>query len=105
MAVHASSRTASRACRPLAVALALVLLVSSGCDAGLSGTWATADGQGRLEFRDDGTVYLSSYGGTFACRYELDGDHVIVIGPHGSTVLMRQGEQLEAGLGTVFVRQ
>ena len=106
MAVHASSRAALRAGRPLARALVATLLLSaSGCDGGLSGTWASADGQGRLEFRDDGTVYLSSYGGTFACRYELDGDHVIVTGPHGTQVLTRRGDQLEAGLGAVFVRQ
>ncbi|HEX5009971.1 MAG TPA: hypothetical protein VFY71_06180 [Planctomycetota bacterium] len=86
--------------------LAAVLALHAGaCGSGLSGTWATSDGQGRLEFDVDGTVYLTSYGGTFACRYQLDGDHVIITGPNGSQVFTRQGNQLEAGLGMVFVRR
>ena len=106
MAGHVPSHAALRLTRLLVQALVVALVLSAGaCGSGLSGTWASADGQGRLEFRDNGTVYVSSYGGTFACQYEMDGDHVVVTGPHGSQVFTRRGDQLEAGLGAVFVRQ
>ena len=106
MAGHASSRAATQLTSLLVLVLVVAFSLSaSACDSGLSGTWASADGQGRLEFRDNGTVYVSSYGGTFACQYEMDGDHVIVTGPHGSQVFTRRGDQLEVGLGAVFVRQ
>ena len=106
MAGRVPSRAAIRVTSLLVLALVVAFSLSAvACDSGLSGTWASADGQGRLEFRDNGTVYLSSYGGTFACQYEMDGNHVIVTGPHGSQVFTRRGDQLEAGLGAVFVRQ
>ena len=52
-----------------------------------------------------GTVYVTTFGGTIACTYEVDDKHVIVKGPRGSQVLLLDGERLEGGLGAVFVKQ
>ena len=83
----------------------LLVLATAGCGARLSGTYAEEQGDGRLEFQDDGTVYVTTFGGTIACTYELDDAHVIVKGPRGSQVLLRDGERLQGGLGAVFVKQ
>jgi hypothetical protein len=87
----------------LACSLALVLMPA--CGPRLSGTWANPSGLGQFEFREDGTAYMTSFAGTIACTYELDGDHVIVKGPNGTQVLTRDGDRLDAGLGMSFIRR
>ena len=91
--------------RDLLRAALVALLLLPGCGAGLSGTWADESGLGQLEFEEDGTVYLTTFAGTIACTYELDGTHVIVRGPAGSQVLVRNGDRLDGGLGTRYVRR
>jgi hypothetical protein len=91
--------------RPARLLALLLVLAAAGCGARLSGTYAEAQGDGRLEFQDDGTVYVTTFGGTIACTYELDDKHVIVKGPRGSQVLLLDGETLQGGLGAVFVKQ
>jgi hypothetical protein len=86
----------------LAAAIALGL---AACSAGMSGTYATEGGRGSLEFRRNGTVYMTTFGGTFACKYEVDGDRVIVKGPNGSQVLTKDGDRLDCGLGMTFVKR
>jgi hypothetical protein len=93
--------------RPLRLAsLAMALaLAAAGCGAGMSGRYATEDGLGDLEFESGGRVYMTMLGGTVACEYEVDGDRVIVKGPHGSHVLKREGDRLEGGPGLSFVKR
>jgi hypothetical protein len=86
--------------RALLVALALL---PGGCGARLSGTWAEASGQGQLQFESDGTAWLTTFGGTIACSYEIDGDHVLLRGPNGTVVLTRRGDTLQGGLGCSYV--
>jgi hypothetical protein len=85
--------------------LVLLALLPAGCGAGLSGTYADESGLGSLEFKGDGTVYMTTFGGTIACTYTVDGEHVILKGPNGSQVLTREGERLYGGLGIRFVKQ
>jgi hypothetical protein len=86
-------------------ALALLALWLPGCGAGLSGTYADETGLGSLEFKEDGTVYMTTFGGTIACTYKVDGEHVILKGPNGSQVLTRRGDRLHGGLGFSFVKR
>jgi hypothetical protein len=92
-----SARTLTR-CLPIALFLA-------GCGGGMSGTYADEGGLASLEFKDDGTVYMSLLGVTVAGEYELDGERVIIEGPNGSQVLTQNGERLEGGLGMTYVKQ
>lgn len=99
-----SSRRGHRAAAALgALALALVLAHACGSGGGLSGRYDEESGVGSLEFREDGTVYVSFLGVTVAGEYELDGARVIVRGPNGSQVLTRNGARLEGGLGMTYV--
>jgi hypothetical protein len=86
-------------------ALAALALLAAGCGARLSGTYADESGLGRLEFKDDGTAYMTTFGGTIACTYEVDGEHVILTGPNGSQVLTLTGDRLDGGLGFSFVKR
>jgi hypothetical protein len=95
--------TLRRVCALIA-GLALAL-TPTACGSGLSGTYADESGLGQLEFREDGTVYLTTFGGTIACTYEIDGDHVIVKGPRGTQVLTRTANRLDGGLGFAFVKR
>ncbi len=90
---------------------AIALLVLScvlalpACGTHMSGTWTSESGQGSLEFRSDGKAYMTSFGGTLACTYVVDGDHILLKGPNGTQVLTRRGDRLEAGLGQSFVKR
>ena len=99
----------TRTCTPprLGSRLAMLLLLAfaAGCGPRMSGTWASESGLGSLEFRPDGKAYMTTFGGTVACTYEVDGDRVIVKGPNGTQVLTKSGDRLEAGLGLSFVRR
>ncbi len=45
--------------------LALAIeLAHAACGTGVSGSWATDDGRGRLEFTSDGSAYLTTFAGT-----------------------------------------
>jgi len=71
----------------------------------MSGTYEEENGVGSLEFKEDGTVYVSFLGVTIAGEYELDGEHVIVAGPNGSQVLTWNGTRLEAGPGLTYIKK
>jgi hypothetical protein len=89
---------------PCAVLLALLAL--PGCGSGLSGTYADAGSPtSSLEFKSGGRVYVTTFGGTFVGSYEVDGDHVIVKGPHGSQVFQRSGAELSDGAGATYVKK
>jgi len=96
------SSTARTAVRSVIAALALL---SSGCGDRLSGTYADEAGLGSLEFKGDGTAYVTTFVGTIACTYEVDGEHVILKGPNGSQVLTLRGDRLDGGLGVSFVKR
>jgi hypothetical protein len=96
--------------RPLVAALPalpalLLALACCACAPSLAGTWASETGNGSLELRPDGKAYMTTFGGTVACTYEIDGDRVLLKGPNGTQVLTRSGDRLEAGLGLSFVRR
>ncbi len=86
-------------------AFALIALLCGGCSGGMSGTYEEESGVGRLDFQGDGKVYVSFLGVTVAGEYELDGERVIIEGPNGSQVLMRNGDRLEGGLGMTYVKK
>jgi len=90
--------------RTLRRCLPLVLFLGA-CGGGMTGTYADEDGVSSLEFKDDGTVYMSLLGVTVEGEYELDGKRVIIAGPNGSQVLTKNGERLEGGLGMTYVKQ
>lgn len=85
-------------------ALALALLASA-CGGGLTGRYANAGGVGSLDFRSNGTVYVTLYGGTFAGTYEVEGERVIVRGPGGAQVFVKTGDRLDGDYGMTFVKQ
>ena len=89
--------------RLLAGASALFLAACGG--AGMSGTWCEESGIAALEFHDDGTVYVTSIGGTFEGEYEVKRGRVVLKGPRGNQVLERRGDRLEAGFGMVYVKR
>lgn len=95
----ASTMTVARA------VIAVFALLSAGCGARMSGTWCDEAGLGSLEFEENGTAYMTTFGGTIACTYELDGERVILKGPNGSQVLTRRGDRLDGGLGFSFVKR
>ena len=95
----ASTMTVARA------VIAVLALLAAGCGARLSGTYADETGLGSLELKDDGTAYMTTFGGTIACTYEMDGEHVILKGPNGSQVLTLKGDRLDGGLGFCFVKR
>jgi hypothetical protein len=97
-------RSARRPVRGLLPALVFACALA-GCGGGFSGSYEEESGLGRLEFQDDGTVYLSLLGVTVAGEYELDGEHVIVKGPNGEQVLRRNGERLEGAPGLTYVKR
>lgn len=92
-----------RARARIAAALATALLCA-GCGGGMEGVYANRAGSGLLEFRRDGTVYVTVYGGTYVGEYRVQGERVIVQGPNGAQVYTRAGNRLEGGFGTVFDR-
>lgn len=92
-----------RALSGLTVLLTATAL-SAGCGGGLTGVWASSAGPGSLEFRRDGTVDVTVYGGTFAGTYEVVGKRVIVVGPNGSQVYTRCGDLLDGGHGAILVK-
>ncbi len=107
MARSATQRSRrSLPCRSGLALLALAIgLALAACGPRVSGSWATDDGRGRLEFTSDGSVYLTTFAGTVRCRYEVDGNHFIVEGPKGTEVLTRDGDRLIGGLGLTYQRQ
>ena len=84
---------------------ALLALLLSACGGGMSGTYEEENGLGTLDFREDGTVYVSVLGVTVAGEYELDGERVIIAGPNGEQVLTRDGNRLEGGIGMRYVKR
>jgi hypothetical protein len=93
--------------RPRVHALRALLLALWLCACGpeMTGTWASESGEGSVEFRSDGKAYMTTFGGTVACTYEVDGDRVLLKGPNGTQVLTKSGDRLEAGLGLCFVKR
>ncbi len=70
----------------------------------MTGIYATQDGARSLEFRANGTVYVTVFGGTFEGHYQLDGNRVIVKGPGGAQVYTQHDDRLDAGFGVQFER-
>jgi hypothetical protein len=70
----------------------------------MSGVYASDSGAGALDFQSDGTVYVTLYGGTFAGKYEVDGERVIVKGPSGAQVYVKTGDSLDGGFGMTFIK-
>ncbi len=104
--LHAARRAgARRASARRVILLVLLALALPACGAGMSGTYAAGVGPGQLEFENNGTVYMTAFGETFACKYEVDGNHVIVKGPNGSQVMTKEGDRLDGGLGMTFVKR
>lgn len=55
----------------------------------------------RLEFRDEKMAMFTIVGLKAPCPYQIDGDDIIVKGPHGTLVLTRRGDRLQ-GMGMNF---
>jgi hypothetical protein len=80
-------------------------VVLTGCEDRLTGVYRESNGFGSLEFRADGTVYVTMgvSDSTFVARYELDGQKVIVSGPAGSQVYTIASDgTIEGGMGMRF---
>jgi hypothetical protein len=91
---------------PRATAVALFVLLGSGCTArSPSGTYADASGATRYEFRTDGQVYISVLGATVTGAYETDRDRVLISGPQGTVVLLRKADRLQGPMGLELLPQ
>jgi len=80
------------------------LLTLVACSPGMAGVWSSPDGQGSLEFRAKGRVYVTFGGSTYAGEYELDGNRVIIEGPGGSHVCTLLDDEIE-GFGMTFEKK
>jgi len=81
----------------------LFLLV--GCDEVMEGAFDDAAGLGSIEFRADGSVYITLLDATVQGTYEINGDRIIIHGPRGTQELLREGDALIAGPGITFHRR
>lgn len=81
--------------------LALALLLAA-CDSGMEGSFQDELGVSRYTFDSDGVVAISVMGTTVRGKYEMDGEEIIVIGPHGQLALRRDGENLTGPMGLVL---
>jgi hypothetical protein len=90
-----------------ALLVCLIVYVPSLRRAGMDGTYREEGGHGSMEFKRNGTVYVTSFGGTFSREYELDGEHVLIKGVQGSQVLTKDGDRLLAGgpIGSTYIKQ
>ncbi len=70
----------------------------------LVGVFAAETGVGRLEFQSGGRVYVTAIGGTYATRYELDGERVILTGGQTPQVLRLEGDRIVGGFGERWIR-
>ena len=94
--------TSRRACTTVSL-LALLCLVS-GCARSLSGTWQDAAGLTTYEFRRDGSVVMTILGTSVRGDYQIQGDRVVITGPQGTVVLLRDGERLSGPTGLELKR-
>jgi len=66
--------------------------------------WIDENRTMKLEFRDEETVFVTTFGMKFAGTYKVSRDDVVVKGPHGQLVFTLNGEKL-SGMGAVFRRK
>lgn len=90
---------------PALLCLTLVALLLGACDSGLSGKYGDEMGILEYEFETDGTLYMNAMGTRMAGEYEVDGDKVIVRGPHGNLVFELQEDRLVGPMGLVLGRK
>ena len=90
---------------PALLCLILASLLLSACDSGLSGKYGDEMGIMEYEFDADGTVYMNAMGTRVAGEYEIDGDNVIVQGPHGNLVFELQEDRLGGPMGLILGRK
>lgn len=83
----------------MAMLAGLLLAMLSGCNSQLDGLYADTSGATRYEFHDDGTVHISVLGAMVTGTYESNADRVLVTGPQGSVVLVRDGPHLRGPMG------
>lgn len=88
----------------LAAAAVGLATVAAGCGNRLSGRYEEVGGTGRMEFKGSKVYVTTVLGMTYAAEYEVDGPHIVIKGAGGSQVFTRDGDTLEGGLGTRFVR-
>lgn len=86
-------------------AVACLVLALVGCGETMTGVYEEVSGIGRLEFQDDGDVYMTMFDRTVQAEYDVDGDRVIITGTRGSQIYQREGDALVGGLGMKFVKQ
>jgi hypothetical protein len=101
----ATSRLARRLSL-LAPAL-LLLLGAAACGSGgggLTGTWSDEMDLVSYEFDRDGTVTVTSLGGSVLLSWERDGDRVLVGEPGQQQVLRLEDGVLQAGFGSLHRR-
>lgn len=85
--------------------LAVISLLLGACDSGLAGKYGDEMGIMEYEFDTDGTVYMNAMGTRVAGEYEIDGDKVIVQGPHGNLVFELQEDRLVGPMGLILGRK
>ena len=66
--------------------------------------WIDENKTMKLEFRDEETVFVTTFGMKFAGTYKVSRDDVVVKGPHGQLVFTLNGKKL-SGMGAVFLRK
>ncbi len=102
----ATETPGSSAAAAARIALALFLsLLAAGCSPPLSGIYADASGATQYEFRSDGKVYISVLGATASGNYEANADRVLITGPQGTVVLIRNRDQLLGPMGLELTRK
>jgi hypothetical protein len=94
--------------RRLSVLAFLLLLVgAAGCGSGgggLTGTWSDEMDLVSYEFDRDGTVTVTSLGGSVLLSWERDGDRILVGEPGQQQVLRLEDGVLQAGFGALHRR-
>lgn len=86
-------------------ALVLCLpLLTWGCAPSISGTYTDASGATQYEFRPDGKVYISVLGATASGNYEANAERVLITGPQGTVLLVRERDRLLGPMGLELSR-
>ena len=108
--MDAVPRTPRLVRRRLSVLAFLLLLVlgAAACGSGgggLTGTWSDEMDLVTYEFDRDGTVTVTSLGGSVLVSWERDGDRILVGEPGQQQVLRLDDGVLHAGFGTTLHRR
>lgn len=95
-----SSITQLRNCALLRIgALTVASLTVLACSPPFAGTYADRSGMTEYEFGSDGKVYICVLGATASGTFEANSERILVIGPQGTVVFLRNEDRLIGPMG------